>query len=240
MKYALITSSTKGIGLATGINLLSQGYFVFFNYYNDELNANKVDRDLKNSHFYNYKIIKANMTSFDGIEILYNEVLPSTELDCIILNTGITCRDNFENITIEEWNKVMNANLNIPFFLLQKFNSQIKDNGRIIFIGSMLGTVPHAISIPYGVSKASVNMLCKSLVKVFKSRRITVNVISPGFVDTDWQKVKPKEHQQRVKDKIALNRFADLNEISSTIIHTIENGYINGAIIDVNGGYGME
>jgi 3-oxoacyl-[acyl-carrier protein] reductase len=123
---------------------------------------------------------------------------------------------------------------------LQKFNSQIKDNGRIIFIGSILGNIPHAISIPYGVSKASVNMLCKSLVKVFKSRQITVNVVSPGFVDTDWQKVKPKEYKQRIKDKIALNRFADLNEISSTIIHTIENGYINGAIIDVNGGYGME
>lgn len=97
--------------------------------------------------------------------------------------------------------------------------------------------VPHAISIPYGVSKSSLGMLAKYLVKVFADRKITVNVLAPGFVETPWQMHKEQEHRQRIEDKIAVGRFATVKEISSTCLHLIDNGYINGQVIVVDGGY---
>jgi NAD(P)-dependent dehydrogenase (short-subunit alcohol dehydrogenase family) len=157
-----------------------------------------------------------------------------------VLNTAITNRKAFEDISFNEWNAVMDTNLNIPFFIVQKLSGMIKNYGRIIFIGALMGIFPHAMSISYAVSKAGLHMLSKSLVKVFKERNITVNAIAPGFIDTDWQLSKDADHRKRIEDKIALNRFGHPEEVAQICIGIIENQYINGSIIDINGGYDME
>ena len=146
----------------------------------------------------------------------------------------------YKDINPDEWNAVMDTNLNIPFFIVQRFSEMIKDDGRIIFIGALMGMLPHAISIPYAVSKAGLHMLTKSLVKTFKDRSITVNAIAPGFIDTDWQLEKSPEQRKRIENKIALGRFGHVEEVSKICMGIIENQYINGSIISIDGGYGME
>jgi len=237
MKYILITGSSTGIGLSIGKEFLNDNYYVIFNYSSNEENIYKLKKDLVGFKD-RYSIIKLDLSVFENIELLYKEVTKITEkIDVLILNAAITDKSNFKDITIENWNKVMNVNLNIPFFITQKFSSIIKDNGRIIFIGALLGIVPDAISTAYAVSKAGLHMLAKSLVKVFKDRKITVNTIAPGFVSTNWQDTKPKEQRERIENRIALSRFGTTEEVARICKNVVDNDYINGAVIQIDGGY---
>lgn len=134
---------------------------------------------------------------------------------------------------------VMNANLNMPFFLIQQLAEHMAEYGNIIFISSVLSLQPHATSIPYGVSKAAVNMLAQCLVKEFIERKIRVNVICPGFIDTEWQKEKPSWLREKIIEKVAMKRFGTPEEIADICVSLCRNTYINGAIVTVDGGYDM-
>jgi len=237
-KVAVITGSTEGIGKAIGKLLLKRGCFVIFNYANSNETAKKLDAELATKYTGQYQIIKANLSSLDGVTQLVNETLENhSTIDYLILNTGITNRNSFINITPDEWNLVIDTNLNMPFFIVQKYSKSIRQKGRIIFIGSIMGMYPHSLSIGYGVSKASIHMLSKYLVKEFAERNITVNTIAPGFVDTPWQKNKPEDIRRSIEGKIALGRFASPDEVADICISVLKNSYINGSEIVVDGGY---
>jgi len=156
-------------------------------------------------------------------------------LDVLILNAGITDRSDFGKISRAEWNKVIETNLTEPFFLVQ--NLDINDNGRVIFISSILGEIPHSVSMGYPVTKAAINAVVKNLVKHLSHRKITVNAVAPGFINTDWHKHKSPELIKRIENKIALGRFGNVSEVSSLVMEIINNEYINGQIISIDGGY---
>lgn len=100
-----------------------------------------------------------------------------------------------------------------------------------------MGKYPHSTSLVYNVSKAGVIALAKSLVKYFAEDKITVNSICPGFIETPYHKNRSLESYERINKKIALHRFGTPEEIASVCMEIINNQYINGASIDVNGGY---
>jgi 3-oxoacyl-[acyl-carrier protein] reductase len=239
MKSAVVTASTKGIGKAIGLSLLADGCFVFFNYSHDDEAALALDAEIKKTHPDQYSIIKADLSNLGGMKQLYDAVKgQSDQIDYLILNAGITDRSGFHDITPESWNKVMDTNLNIPLFTVQKFSQDLNPDGRIIFIGSLMGQFPHAISLAYGVSKAAIQFLTKGLVKEFSDdRRITVNCIVPGFVDTPWQKDKDPEQRKRIEDNTALHRFAYPQEIADICLSVIGNAFMNGSVINIDGGY---
>jgi len=160
---------------------------------------------------------------------------PSGPVDILILNAGITDRSKFGEITRTEWDRVVKFNLTDPFFLVQ--NTEINPDGRIIFISSVLAEMPHSSSISYPVTKAAINAMVKNLVKHFAADRTTVNAVAPGFIDTDWHKSKSIETLGNIKNRIALNRFGTVVEVSSLVLQIIENGYINGQVLTVDGGY---
>lgn len=239
-KTALITASTKGIGKAIGCALLEKGYYVFFNYSHSDKDALILESELA-EYKNDFQIVKSDLSTYQGMEELVSTVIcKASRLDVLVHNVAYICKTPFENLNMEEWNKSLDTNLNIPFFLTQRLTNYMKDNGRILFIGAVMGLVPHAISIPYSVSKAGLTMLAKTLVKVFKNRGITVNVVAPGFIETPYQKTKAPDHRKRIENKIALGRFGLPEEIAATCIHIIENAYINGAVIQIDGGYDME
>ena len=238
MKTAIITASTKGIGKSIALKLLSKDCFVIINYSKNDVIANELNVELMKDYPNQYKIVKADLSSYDGMEIFVDECLTNVNMiDYLVLNTGITAREKFEDLSLETWKKVMDTNLNIPFFTVQKLSKNIYEKGSIVFIGSILGEIPHSVSIPYGVSKAGLHFLAKSLVKEFAKQKVTVNAICPGFVDTTWQLCKSPEIRKQIEEKTALGRFAKPEEIAELCYSILTNNFINGSIINIDGGY---
>lgn len=225
-KCAIVTGSSRGIGAAIAETLESNGFVVFRN--GRSKNPSK-----------NY--IQADLSTLQGTDRFVAALLERTpKLDCLVLNAAMTYRKSFREIEYEQWQRIMDTNVNMPFIILQRLFDHIANNGSVLFIGALLGVKPHATSIPYGVSKAAVNMLAQSFVKEFAPRSIRVNVVSPGFVATKSQTSKPTWLRQKIEGKIALGRFAAEREIADMCLHVINNTYINGAIVPLDGGYDME
>jgi len=239
MKNILITGSTRGIGKQIGIDLLKKGYFVIFNG-NSVESCTKLTEELAMNKLENYHIIRANMADANDIKGVSNYILESNKLlDNVIFNMGITDRTEFGKITEEGWNKVFNTNLNYPFFMLQDIKSRITRYGKIIFIGSISGSFPDSVSIAYGVSKGSLEILVKYLAKELAPGKINVNCVAPGYTDTSWHDSKSPEQIKRIKNKILLKRFATTKEISQVCQMLLENDYITGQTIHVDGGIGL-
>jgi 3-oxoacyl-[acyl-carrier protein] reductase len=115
--------------------------------------------------------------------------------------------------------------------------SLISKDSRIIFTGSQMGISPHAMVLCYGVTKAAIHAMAKNLVKEFDGTGTTVNAIVPGFVETPWQKEKPNEIKLNIFKKTAIHRFATVDEIVDAFRFCIDNPFVNGSLIEINGGY---
>jgi len=236
MKYALVTGATTGMGLAIAKELIARGYFVYMHYLEELsiMDTVTLAPDI-------YKLIEADFSRPDGADALTEQIKSDgVKLDCVILNAGTTSRKDFGEIDYNDWNAVMNVNVNSPFLICQDLAPIINNSGSIIFIGSSMGIHPHASASVYSVSKAATHMLAKSLVKHFKDRSIRVNAIAPGFIDTEWQKDKPEWLREKIESKIALKRFGTPQEVTDACMFLIENTYVNGSILQIDGGYDFE
>lgn len=241
-KAVLITGSTKGIGKAIGMRMLAAGKFVYFNYANNNQAAADLSNELDTLGYNGmYKIIKADMQSLQGVDCLIDEMeFDKHELWGVVLNasTNGKSRNSFKNITPEEMNFIFNANLFVPFFLLQKLSDRICNGGSIVFISSHVGVYPHSTYIPYGLTKSSEAFLARMLVKEFDSRQITVNSVAPAFIETDmFPGNRTEEHLNSIKSKIAAHRFGQPDEVAQIVQSVMENKYINGTVVSVDGGY---
>ena len=158
-------------------------------------------------------------------------------LDGLVFNAGMTCRDPFEELSFEDWDRVFFANVHFPVFLLQKIVGRINKGGSIVFTGSLMGIQPHSVSLAYGVTKSAVHALVKNMVKFLVPYELRVNAVAPGFVDTEWQKTKPAEIRRNIENKVSLGRFCDPDELAEVYKMLIENSYFNGEVVVVDGGY---
>ena len=241
MNIVLMTGGTKGIGKAIVLKYLHQGCYAIITYSSDDETAELFQRELDVNYKDKYEIIKADLSKIEEVKIMCNIIrCKYRKIDYLILNAGATNRNSFSDMTIDEWNYVINVNLTMPFFIVQSLVDCIIKGGSILFIGAVMGIYPHAISIPYAVSKAGVHMLSRQLVKHLAPYKITVNTIAPGFVDTPWQKSKPLEQRIRIENKIALKRFALPEEIAQLCWDISQNAYINGSLLEIDGGYCYE
>ena len=241
MNIVLVTGGTKGIGKAIVLKYLHQGCYAIITYSSDDETAELFQRELDVNYKDKYEIIKADLSKIEEVKIMCNIIrCKYRKIDYLILNAGVTNRNSFSDMTIDEWNYVINVNLTMPFFIVQSLVDCIIKGGSILFIGAVMGIYPHAISIPYAVSKAGVHMLSRQLVKHLAPYKITVNTIAPGFVDTPWQKSKPLEQRIRIENKTALKRFALPEEIAQLCWDISQNAYINGSLLEIDGGYCYE
>ncbi len=236
MKNALVTGGTRGIGLAIAKMLIAEGYRVMVTYSNDEQAAQRCEKELSLTGGV-FSIIRADQGDKDAIQKLVQALQELEHIDCIVFNAGITSRKPLQEISDDEWEHVMQVNVNSNVTLLRDIFALIPNNARIVFISSLLGILPHSVSLAYGVSKAAIIALAKNLVKTFAGTETTVNVIAPGFVDTEWQKNKPTEIRESICHKTALGRFAEAEEVADAVRFCINNAFVNGSVIEVSGGY---
>lgn len=236
MKRALVTGGTKGIGMGIVKMLLAEGYFVTVTYGHDEKSAAKF-KEAFGIGTNQFELLKIDQSNKDDMHLLADHVKQQGELDCLVCNAGITLRKGITDFSDEEWEKVMQVNVNAPVYLVRDLYTSLSKNARIVFIGSEMGIYPHGTSLAYGVTKSAVHALARNLVKFFEGTGTTINVIAPGFVETEWQKNKSQEIRNNICNKTALGRFATVEEIADAVKFVINNPFVNGSVIEVNGGY---
>lgn len=235
MKNAIVTGGTKGIGLAIAKMLLHENYAVTVTYAHDS-SAVAVCEDELRKISDSFDIIQADQSDKLSMNSFVEKMRQKSHIDCIILNAGTTFRAGLQT-SDEDWERVMQVNVNSSMYLIRDVYDIIPPNSRIVFISSMMGILPHSVSISYGVSKAAEIALAKNLVKEFAGTGTTINVITPGFVDTDWQKSKPQEIRDSICAKTALGRFALPEEIAEAARFCVKNEFVNGSVIEIHGGY---
>ncbi|UIR56010.1 SDR family oxidoreductase [Sphingobacterium sp. SRCM116780] len=239
-KYAVVTGGTKGIGRGIMINLLERGYHVIATYATDDQGAEKLLEEY--THYQEYlTFFKCDQSKIEQTYLLTTFIKNKFPyINCLVGNAGATIRKKMTDITDTDWNTVMNVTVNSHFILIRELFSQIQPDSRIIFIGSLMGVHPHGTSLVYGVSKAALHALSSNLVKEFEGTNTTVNVIVPGFVETEWQKSKPDEIRQNIYAKSAIKRFAAVDEIVKSCGFILDNGFVNGSLLEVTGGYSFK
>jgi len=241
MRYSIVTGGTKGIGKEICRKLLKQGFAVIAVDNNEEVSALLTKQEFETEFPTLFHRIQCDLSHTNNITELFSEVSSLTQaIDVLILNAGITIRKGIKDITLEEWESVMNVNVTTPLFLIQRFLPLLTNGSNIIFTGSSMAEFPHSVSLSYGVTKSAVHALVKNLVKFLAPLSIRVNCVSPGFVDTEWQKEKPLQVRENIMNKISLKRFAEPEEIASVYMFIIENKYLNGEIISIDGGYSYQ
>lgn len=228
MKYAVVTGGTSGIGLGVANMLRNKGYYVFVTYVGPDF-TEKID---------NFEAIKIDQTSRKEVYHFISYVKSRcNHLDCLVCNAGMTIRKSFTETNDTDWDNMMEVAVNSHYIMVREFYPIIPTGSRIIFTGSQMGLMPHATVLSYGVTKAAIHALTKNLVKEFEGTGTTINAIVPGFVETPWQKEKPEEIKQNIYRKTAIHRFASVEEIVNAYRFCIDNPFVNGSLIEVNGGY---
>lgn len=228
MKYAVVTGGTSGMGYGVAQMLLSKGYKVFATYVGPDF-----EEDIDN-----FEAHKIDQSKRVEVYQFINYVKSQTDhLDCLVCNAGVSIRRGFTEMKDSEWDIMMEVAVNSHYIMCREFYPIIPNGSRILFTGSQMGLHPHATVLAYGVTKSAVHALVKNLVKEFEGTGTTVNAIVPGFVDTPWQKEKPEQIKQNIYKKTAIHRFASIDEIVDAFRFCIENPFVNGSLIEVNGGY---
>lgn len=217
--------------------LLKKGYYVIVTYAHDKESAEAFTNEATNVSK-SFDVCKIDQTDRLQTYAIIDSIKASgLKLDCIICNTGVTIRKKFQESSDSDWDTMMEVAVNSHYILIRELYSMIPHGSRIIFTGSEMALHPHGTVLAYGVTKSAVHALAQNLVKEFAGSDTTVYVVAPGFVDTEWQKKKPQEIRNSICNKTAIHRFAKVDEIAKAYEFIIDNPFVNGIILNVDGGY---
>ncbi|UDN37483.1 3-oxoacyl-ACP reductase FabG [Proteus sp. NMG38-2] len=238
-KIALVTGASRGIGRAIAEDLVARGATVIGTA-TSENGAQAISEYLSGKG----KGFVLNVTENDSIEKFLAEVRAEFgEIDILVNNAGIT-RDNLlMRMKDDEWQDIINTNLSSVFRLSKAVMRAMmkKRCGRIITIGSVVGTMGNAGQANYAAAKAGVIGFSKSLAREVASRGITVNVVAPGFIETDMTRALTDDQRAGILSQVPANRLGDAKEIASAVafLASDEASYITGETLHVNGGMYM-
>lgn len=238
-KVALVTGASRGIGKAIAEQLAALGAKVV-----GTATSEKGAAAISDYLGANGKGLVLNVTDADSVEQCLAQIKESFgEIDILVNNAGIT-RDNLlMRMKDEEWFDIMQTNLTSVYRLSKAvLRSMMKKRfGRIITIGSVVGSMGNAGQTNYAAAKAGVLGFTKSLAREVASRGITVNAIAPGFIDTDMTKELSGEQKEAIFSQVPANRLGQPEEIAATVafLASTQAAYITGETVHVNGGMYM-
>ncbi len=230
-KIAIITGASRGIGKCLANKLINN-----YKIHNLSLNGTTPIELINNNNFYSHKL---NITDLTKTNLLINEIInKENKIDLFIHNAGITNDCFFHKMTYEQWFNVMNTNLLSIYGLCNPIinNMRHHNNGNIILISSVNAQKGCIGQTNYASSKAGLIGFAKSLAIENASKNIRVNVISPGYIKTDMTEKINNDIINKIKKDIPLGNFGLENDIANTVNFIIENNYITGSTIDINGG----
>ena len=238
-KKALITGASGGIGKEIAKVLIEHNAEVCVSGRNhEELNA------LKKSLGKKCHVVTCDLSKKDEIiELVKKADEFMGYIDVLVNNAGITKDNIFLRMSENEWEDVLNVNLNSTFNILKLITKGMvkRKYGRIINISSVVGVTGGAGQVNYSASKAGLIGLTKSLSQEIATRNITVNCIAPGFIETPMTEKLDDKRKDAILNSIPMNRIGKPKDLSSAIIFLAsqESSYITGQTLHINGGLYM-
>ena len=235
----VVTGGSRGIGAEIVKTLANENYKVILNYNNSKEQAEKIQQELLELGK-EIEIIKADVSKKEEAEKLIQFAINKfNKIDILINNAGISQEGLFTDVTEEEWQKIINTNLNSVFYCTQqalKYMIQ-KQQGCIINISSIWGETGASCEVAYSTTKAAINGMTKALAKEVGPSNIRVNAIAPGIIDTDMNKKLTIEELEQIKEEIPLNKIGKAIDIAKCVKWLVEDEYTTGQIISINGGW---
>lgn len=228
---ALVTGGNRGIGLAIAYSLKADGHDVVITYRTGPAPLG-------------FKSVLMDVTSMHSVDAAFTEIENQWGIpDVIVMNAGITHDTLVLRMSEEDFTSIIDANLTGAFRVAKRATKGLlkAKRGRLIFIGSVVGSIGAPGQVNYSASKAGLVGMARSFARELGSRSITANVVAPGFVETDMTAALDLKRRDEIAGQIPLGRFCSAEEIADvvTFLASEKAGYITGAIIPVDGGLGM-
>lgn len=237
---AVVTGASGGIGAAIAkmIAVKSEGQLTVCIHYN----GNKAAADALVAAIPNSFAVQANLSTAEGRKALLDAVLAKGSPYALINNAGIDKpHEPALMITEEGFDKLVSTNLKAPLFLMRDFAKEMARNesGVIVNISSILAQKAVIGSAVYGATKAALEALTRQFASELGPKGIRVVGVAPGFIETSMTADIPEEQRAGIAKDVALGAFGSPDAIAETVWHAIENQYLTGAVIAVDGGMAL-
>ncbi len=239
-KVALITGSSRGIGKSVAKDLASKGAFVIINYSSNEQAAQSVKDEIE-SKGGKCEIRGFDVSSYSQVNDEIDSIVKDhDELNFLVNNAGITRDTLLIRMKEEDWDAVINVNLKGVFNCTKAASKYMvkQKSGRIVNISSVVGEMGNPGQSNYSATKAGIIGFTKSVSRELASRNITVNIIAPGFIETDITSGLSDKVKEHYLGQIPLSRFGSPEDVSGVVSFLLSDAasYITGEVIRVNGG----
>lgn len=238
-KVVVVTGGSRGIGASIVKILANSDYNVVLNYNKSEKEAIKIKEELA-VEGKSVEIFKADVRNREEVKALIDYTISKFgKIDVLVNNAGICQTKLFTDITDSDWNNMLQTNLTSAFYASQEVLKYMipAKSGCIINISSINGVTGASCEVHYSVAKAGLDGMTKALAKELGLSNIRVNSIAPGAIDTEMNAFLTDEEKIDLNNEIPLGRMGRPDEIASSVKWLIENEYITGQVISVNGGW---
>jgi 3-oxoacyl-[acyl-carrier protein] reductase len=236
----LVTGASRGIGRAVAEELGRHGADVAVNYRRSEAEAREVVETIEGEGGTAVPV-QGDVSQYDDVEAICETVHDELgAVDVLVNNAGVTVDKKFENMTKDDWDRVMNVNLGGVFNCTHCLFEDVKsaDEGRLINISSVVGQQGNYGQANYATTKSGLFGFTRTLALELASSGSTANCVAPGFVKTDMLETVPDRVQEKILRRIPLERFATPEDVAGIVrfVAGEDASYMTGQILAVNGG----
>lgn len=236
-KKALITGASRGIGCAIARQLASEGYDLYLTCLNSIEKMKMIAQELEKEYQITCQALACDMGDFASVQNLFSSI---PELHVLVNNAGISHIGLLQDMTPDEWHRLMSTNLDSCFYTSKLAIPLMlrAGSGRILNISSVWGNVGASMETAYSASKGAVNSFTKALAKELAPSNIQVNALACGVIDTDMNRCFSEEEREALIDEIPACRFGRPEEaalLASQILSAPE--YMTGQIVTMDGGW---
>lgn len=248
-KIAIITGGSRGLGRNTAVNLARRGVDIIFTYRSNQSEAESLTRENETMgrKAAALRLDTGDIRAFDGFVAEVRKTLQAwaqERFDFLVNNAGNSLHAGFAETTEAQFDAIVNVHFKGVYFLTQKLLPLMNDGSRIVNISSGLARFALPGSSAYGAAKGAVEVLTRYLAKELGPRRITVNVVAPGAIQTDFSGGMVRDNPEvnkRVAEMTALGRAGVADDIGPMIAALLsdENRWVNGQRIEVSGGMAL-
>jgi 3-oxoacyl-[acyl-carrier protein] reductase len=243
-KVVLVTGSSRGMGAGILEAFAKAGATCILNYFNDAEGLNRRDADDTASRLKTYgvpvHVLDADVRTYDSVAVLMKRVVEvAGGLDILINNAGILRDRTMKRMSLDDWQSVIQTNLDGVFYCSKLGAEILREGGRIVNIASIAGVVGFHGQANYAAAKAGVIALTKVQAKEIARRGITVNAVAPGIIHTPMLAGLKPEVQAEYEKQIPVGRVGKVEDVAHAVLFLAceESGYITGQTLPITGGW---